>query len=86
MARAIKYQVKYRRHGSFFWKRLKNILEDGFVDNTNIRFFINDKRERIEISLDSTTVVFSEERVDAIEELNRKTKEDLITRPPGIGM
>lgn len=86
MARAVKYHVKYRRHGSFFWKHLKNILEDGFVDNTNVRFFVNDKRERIELPLDNILLVFSEERVDAIEELNRKTKEDLITRPPGIGM
>lgn len=86
MARAVKYHVKYRRHGSFFWKHLKNILEDGFVDNTNVRFFVNDKRERIELPLEGIILIFSEERVDAIEELNRKTKEDLITRPPGIGM
>jgi len=77
MAKAIKYQVKYRPHRSFFWRKIKNVLEDGVIDDTNVRFFINDKQERIELALEGIHLVFSPERVDAIEELNRKTREDL---------
>jgi len=77
MAKAIKYQVKYRPHRSFFWRKIKNVLEDGLIDGTNVRFFINDKQERIELALEGIHLVFSPERVDAIEELNRKTREDL---------
>jgi len=77
MAKAIKYQVKYRPHRSFFWRKIKNVLEDGLIDDTNVRFFINDKQERIELALEGIRLVFSPERVDAIEELNRKTREDL---------
>ena len=77
MAKAIKYQVKYRPHRSFFWCKIKNVLEDGVIDDTNVRFFINDKQERIELALEGIHLVFSAERVDAIEELNRKTREDL---------
>jgi len=77
MAKAIKYQVKYRPHRSFFWRKIKNVLEDGLIDDTNVRFFINDKQERIELALEGIHLVFSPERVDAIEELNRKTREDL---------
>jgi hypothetical protein len=77
MAKAIKYQVKYRPHRSFFWRKIKNVLEDGLIDATNVRFFVNDKQERIELALEGIHLVFSPERVDAIEELNRKTREDL---------
>ena len=77
MAKAIKYQVQYRPHRSFFWRKIKNVLEDGVIDDTNVRFFINDKQERIELALEGIHLVFSPERVDAIEELNRKTREDL---------
>lgn len=77
MAKAIKYQVKYRPHRSFFWRKIKNVLEDGLIDGTNVRFFVNDKQERIELALEGIHLVFSPERVDAIEELNRKTREDL---------
>jgi hypothetical protein len=77
MAKAIKYQVKYRPHRSFFWRKIKNVLEDGVIDDTNVRFFVNDKQERIELALEGIHLVFSPERVDAIEELNRKTREDL---------
>lgn len=77
MAKAVKYQVKYRPHRSFFWRRIKNVLEDGMIEGTNVRFFINDKQERIELALEGIHLVFSPERVDAIEELNRKTREDL---------
>ena len=77
MAKAIKYQVKYRPHRSFFWRKIKNVLEDGVIDDTNVRFFINDKQERIELALEGIHLVFSPERADAIEELNRKTREDL---------
>jgi hypothetical protein len=77
MAKAIKYQVKYRPHRSFFWRKIKNVLEDGVIDDTNVRFFINDKQERIELALEGIHLVFSAERADAIEELNRKTREDL---------
>jgi hypothetical protein len=77
MAKAVKYQVKYRPHRSFFWRRIKNVLEDGLIEDTNVRFFINDKQERIELALEGIHLVFSAERVDAIEELNRKRREDL---------
>lgn len=77
MAKAIKYQVKYRPHRSFFWRKIKNVLEDGVIDDTNVRFFVNDKQERIELALEGIHLVFSAERADAIEELNRKTREDL---------
>jgi len=77
MAKAIKYQVKYRPHRSFFWRHIKNVQEDGIIEGTSVRFFINDKGERIELALEGIHLVFSPERVDAIEELNRKTREDL---------
>lgn len=85
MARAVKYQVKYRPHRSFFWRRIKDVLEDGMIEGTNIRFFVNDKQERIELALEGIHLVFSPERVDAIEELNRKTREDLKIQA-GTGM
>lgn len=56
------YTVKYRKTGSMFFKFLKSVKGDGFVDNKNIRFFILDDDSRIEISTDNMEFVFCRNR------------------------
>jgi hypothetical protein len=72
MAKLVSYKVYYRPVGSRFWRCLKDILEDGIIDGTEIRFFVNRKDERIELPCSAIELKFSPERVEAIEELNRK--------------
>ena len=72
MAKLVSYKVYYRPVGSRFWRCLKDILEDGIIDGTEIRFFVNRKDERIELPCAAIELKFSPERVEAIEELNRK--------------
>lgn len=72
MAKIVAYKVFYRPVGSRFWRCLKDVLEDGIIDGTEIRFFVNRNRERIELPSSAIELKFSEERVEAIEELNRK--------------
>lgn len=65
----IKYVVKYRTSRSIFWKRLLNVVGDGYVDqDKKIRFFYLDDNTRVEIP-SSYVFVFSKERV-----LNIKSK------------
>lgn len=82
MAKTIYYQVKYKPHGLLRWRHIKNVREDGIIEGTTIRFFINDKDERIELDLQHIHLIFSPERVDAIEELNKKIKESALSRTP----
>jgi len=72
MAKLVAYKVYYRPVGSIFWRCLKGVLEDGIIEGTEIRFFINRKDERIELPSSAIELKFSAERVEAIEELNRK--------------
>jgi len=55
----ITYKVKYRKF--LIWKTLKGIKADGIIDNKDIRYFINDKEERIEIPM-TYMFKFSKER------------------------
>ncbi|MFN5912114.1 MAG: hypothetical protein ACK45H_12315, partial [Bacteroidota bacterium] len=43
MARLVTYKVYYRPVGAWRWRVLKDVLEDGIIDNTEVRFFINKK-------------------------------------------
>lgn len=82
MARLVSYKVFYRPLGAWRWRVLKDILEDGIIEGTEVRFFINKKRERIELPSSQIELIFSEDRVDAIEELNRKRAEEIKAHSP----
>lgn len=82
MAKLVSYKVYYRPVGSLFWRCLKDILEDGIIDGTEIRFFVNRKHERIELPSSAIELRFSDERVEAIEELNRKKAEAIKSGMP----
>ena len=82
MAKLISYKVYYRPVGSRFWRCLKGVLEDGIIEGTEIRFFVNRKDERIELPSSAIELKFSAERVEAIEELNRKKAEAIKSGMP----
>lgn len=70
------YSVRYKLPGSLFFKTIKNIIEDGFVENHPIRYFITTDRQRYEVA--STGVFhFDTSRSIYIEELNAKRDEQL---------
>jgi hypothetical protein len=54
------YNVKYKK--GFFWKKLKNVIGDGYVENRDIRFFMLEDLTRVEIPAKQTLFVFSKER------------------------
>lgn len=82
MAKLVSYKVYYRPVGSRFWRCLKDVLEDGIIEGTEIRFFVNRKHERIELPSSAIELKFSQERVEAIEELNRKKAEAIKSGMP----
>lgn len=69
----IAYTVSYKKVNSLIWKRLKGVVEDGIIPDTQTRFFINSFNERFEIPLQGIMFKFSKERAFAIEE-DRKEK------------
>ena len=81
MARKITYKVYYRPVGSFFWRCLKNVMEDGLIPDSNNRFFILLNEERIELPASCTDIRLSSERVEAIAEINRQLREKVLDKP-----
>jgi len=75
MRKILTYEIKYKPYNCLFWRRIKDVLEDGIIENTTIRFFTNIKGERIELDMQNIQLIFSKERVEVIEELNRLAKE-----------
>lgn len=82
MARMVAYKVYYRPVGSWRWRKLKDVLEDGIIEGTEIRFFITKSRERIELPSSAIELKFSEERVEAIEALNIRQAEAIKSGMP----
>lgn len=75
----ITYEVKYKKIGSFFWKKLKDVKGDGFVEeefnpqgitklNKDLRFFIFDDETRLEVPTKDIIFKFSKERLFSIKE------------------
>lgn len=82
MAKLVSYKVYYRPLGSWRWRCLKDILEDGIIDGTEVRYFVNKKRQRIELPSSGIELIFSEDRVEAIEELNSRRAESIKSSVP----
>ena len=56
------YTVKYKKIGQVFWKTLKNIKGDGFLETNTHRFFITEDEERIEIPTKDIMFIFDSKR------------------------
>lgn len=59
------YTVRYKR--GLLWRRIKDVVADGLIENYPIRFFITLDEERIEIPSEGTIFRFSPERFKATE-------------------
>ena len=58
------YTVKYKQ--GLFWKVLRNVIADGFIEQLPIRFFILQDGRRIEIESKGVTFIFSKERNEKV--------------------
>jgi hypothetical protein len=66
------YSVKYKLPNQIFFRTIKNLIQDGYLDeNKNIRYFISKDRKRYEIQA-TGMFEFSSSRADYIEALNAK--------------
>jgi hypothetical protein len=73
------YSVRYKLPNQFFFRTIKNLIQDGYLDeNKNIRYFISKDRKRYEINA-TGVFEFSSSRADYIEVLNKK-RESLQTQ------
>ena len=69
------YNVRYRLPNQFFFRTIKDLVQDGYLDeNKNIRYFISKDRKRYEINA-TGVFEFSSSRADYIEALNAKRTE-----------
>jgi hypothetical protein len=68
------YNVKYKR--GLFWKTVKGIVADGFIEEFAIRFFILKDGRRVEVPTEGTVFMFSKERDEIIkrEQANKTEK------------
>lgn len=69
------YEVRYRLPNQLFFRSIKNLIQDGYLDeNKNIRYFISKDKKRYEISA-TGVFEFSSSRADYIESLNNKIQQ-----------
>ena len=69
----ILYGVSYKQPNQWFWRKLKNIKEDGIVEEIQQRWFYDKYNNRYEIP-NSSLFKFSIERHQLIEEMQEKNK------------
>ena len=69
----IYYSVRYKKAGSLFWRKIKNVTTDGITEGAQSRFFILKDKTRIELPV-SCHFIFGSERADLIEYLRREEK------------
>jgi hypothetical protein len=73
------YEVRYKKVNSIFWKNLRKVIGDGFVENQvdvnnkivstkDIRWFILEDETRIEIPCQNIIFKFSNNRFYAIKD------------------
>lgn len=62
------YTLRYRCKNCIFWKKIKGIVQDGFVPDAPLRFFITSDGHRIEIPVAETEFYFSPERMALIKQ------------------
>jgi len=60
----IKYEVRYGKY--IAWHKLKDIVEDGFIPDQHIRWFVLKNGSRIEIPTNNIRFIFSSKRMDAV--------------------
>lgn len=82
------YEVRYKLPNQFFFRTIKNLIQDGYLDeNKNIRYFISKDRKRYEIHA-TGAFEFSSSRADYIENLNKQReslqKQDTSEVIPGV--
>lgn len=78
----ILYEVSYKQPNQWFWRKLKNIKEDGIVEEIQQRWFYDKYNNRYEIP-NSCLFKFTVERHQLIEELQEKNKTTIQSTSPG---
>lgn len=68
------YSVRYKLPGQLRFHKLTNLVEDGYVDEHPMRYFITADKQRYEISL-LGVFLFDQSRSDFIEDLNARREE-----------
>ena len=66
----MKYTVKYKRW--LFWKTIKNVVADGYIEDKNVRFFILEDGSSVEMDMTKIILTFSKEREDVIKLNNQQ--------------
>jgi predicted transcriptional regulator len=65
------YSVRYKLSNQIFFRKIKNLVEDGYIDDKDIRYFITKDRKRYEIAA-TGIFEFSDDRHSYVERLNQK--------------
>ncbi len=62
------YSCRYRKEGQIFWRKIKNVVGDGIVqESPGVRYFIQVDQTRIEIGMDGAEIRFSPDRFHFIQ-------------------
>lgn len=59
------YNIKYKR--ILFWRTIKNVVADGYMENREVRYFMLEDRSVIEIGTRGVMFKFPPERQELVE-------------------
>lgn len=65
------YSVRYKLSNQLFFRKIKNLVEDGYIEDKDIRYFITNDKKRYEIAA-TGIFEFGEDRHYYVEKLNQK--------------
>lgn len=65
------YSVRYKLSNQLFFRKIKNLIEDGYIENKDIRYFLTSDKKRYEIAA-TGIFEFNEDRHSYVEKLNSK--------------
>jgi len=66
------YTVKHKRRFQLFWRRIRNVAEDGLIVTGTHRYFLKEDKTAVEIPIHMASFKFSKERQIMNEEKSRQ--------------
>ena len=58
------YTIKYKK--GLFWRTLKNVVQDGYIEGHGVRFFVFEDKTVLEIPVNNCIFKFDVERMDLV--------------------
>jgi len=66
----MRYTVNYKI--GWFWKSIKNVVADGYIDDKDVRYFVLEDKSIIEMGVSGVVFKFPPERDELVKKVDEK--------------